>query len=91
LDSAVSVQIATLQPDFHTKVNFEKSWEYGNTSLHALLTSKKHMTGFLKINFGGFCRSMAFDQGRSQPGAREGEALPEKSFAPPNPLTKSGH
>jgi len=29
------------------------------TSLHALLTLKKHMTGFLEINFGGFCRSVA--------------------------------
>jgi len=25
------------------------------TSLHAFCTSKKHMTGFLEKNFGGFC------------------------------------
>jgi len=29
------------------------------TSLHALLTSKKYMTGFFEINFEVFCRSMA--------------------------------
>jgi len=39
---------------FTLKQLFEKSREYSKDFLHAMLTSKKHMTGFLEINFGGF-------------------------------------
>ena len=43
---------STTDQIFTLKQIFEKSWE-------ALSILKKHMTGFLGINFGRFCRSMA--------------------------------
>jgi len=38
---------------------FEKSWEYGKDLFACFVElEKKHMTGFLEINFGGFYTSM---------------------------------
>jgi len=49
------------RPDIYSEANksLRNLGNKANISLHALLTSKKLMTGFFEINFGGFCRIMA--------------------------------
>ena len=49
---------STTDQIFTLKQIFDKSLENGK-DFHALLILKKHMTEFLGINFGRFCRSMA--------------------------------
>ena len=44
---------------FALKQIFEKSWEYGKDLFACFVDLKKHMTEFLGINFGRFCRSTA--------------------------------
>ena len=50
---------STTDQIFTLKQIFEKSGSMAKISLHALSILKKHMTEFLGINFGRFCRSMA--------------------------------
>ena len=48
-------------PDFYSEANRRENFGcIAKMFLHSLLISKKHMTEFLRINFGRFCRSMAF-------------------------------
>ena len=54
--STVFVQAAAL---FTLNQTFKKSWGMAKISLHALSILKKHMTEFLEINLGRFCRGMA--------------------------------
>ena len=50
-----------LRPNFHSGSNFSKNLQSkAKISLHDLSILKKHMTAILRLNFGRFCRSMAF-------------------------------
>ena len=46
-------------PNLHSEANLREILGVWQKSLHALSILKKHMTEFLGINFGRFCRSMA--------------------------------
>ena len=50
---------STTDQIFTLKQIFEKSWEYGKNLFACFVILKKHMTKFLGINFGRFCRSKA--------------------------------